>query len=48
MNDDIKNKLNELRNDIHLKSIVYSNKIKRRKLNERRINKNMEQHIKEK
>lgn len=48
MNEDIKDKLNELRNDIHLKSIVYSNKIKRKKLNERRTNKNMEPHVKEK
>lgn len=48
MNEDIKDKLNELRNDIHLKSIVYSNKIKRKRANERRVNKNMEPHIKEK
>lgn len=48
MNEDIKDKLNELRNDIHLKSIVYANKIKRKKLNERRTNKNMEPHVKEK
>ena len=48
MNEDIKNKLNELRDDIHLKSIVYVNKIKRKKVYERRVHKDMEPHLKEK